>query len=248
MENKTKKELEDKNFLQLEQEMKELSDKADDMFWFKFLGQNKKQSTKKSDDSWFDESIIEGKKCFKWNRYEILLIFLFIVLSILSIYFEWQFYNIAIRLFIIFFLSWFSSKTNIPDKVNSTWLNPFYSIFYHVWFYKTNWLYSLLNILNIIFVIIYSPIFMSKLSLLWFIVLPLFFCIGPAWLYVCRFVIEIINFLNRAIKWEVNWKKVFKQMLVVIIIWVLVRISINYDIHWLIENWSQNLPFLKIFL
>lgn len=248
MDKKTQKELEDESFLQLEQEMKELSDKADDMFWFNFLEQNKKQPVKESDNSWFDKSMIERKKSSKWNWYEILLIFLFIILSILSIYFKWQFYNVAIWLFIIFFLSWFSSKTDIPDRVHSTWFNPFFSIFYRVWFYKRNWLYSALIILNIIFVIIYSPIFMSKLSLLWFIVLPLFFCIGPVWLYVCRFLIEIIKFINRAIKWEVDRKKVFKEVLVVIIIWVLARISIKYDIHWLIENWSQDFPFLKIFL
>lgn len=221
MDSKTQKELEDERSLQLEQEMKELSDEADDLFWFKYLEEDKQKSIN-----------------LKSNWYEILIITLFIILWILSIYLEWGFTTVIFRISAIFFLSWFSSKSDIP--IRHKW-----NLIYYFHFYKTKRLYTILILLTIIFVFSYGR-FHDGLEWLFFLVLiPIFWFV---WLFLWRFATEIVKFIHSAIKWEVDWEKVLKQTLLLIIIWVLARIAIKYDIHWLMENWSQKLPFLKIFL
>ncbi len=186
------------------------------------------------------EEVKKSDLHYKIQRYEILIITLFIILGFLSIYLKRHFYVVAIWLFIIFFFSWFSEKTNGSNIVNSKVSNPFYHIFYNFWFYKERWLYSKLNILNLIFIIIYSPILVSELSLLWFIFWPIFLWIWPFWFYVCRFVVEIFKFIRRAIRWEVDWNKVFNQVLTIAIIWILFRMWMKYDVFLWIGNLLQN--------
>ena len=233
MENKTQKDLEDEYFLQLEKDMKSMSEEADKVFWFDYLEEEKKVKD-------------EQRHTSSW--YEILIITLFIILGFLSIYLKWHFYVVAIWLFIIFFFSWFSEKLNETNRIYSKVSNPFYYIFYYIfynifykfWFYEEKWLYSKLNILNLIFIIIYGPIFLSELSLAWFILWPFFLWIGPLWFCVCRFVVEIFKFIRRAIRWEVDWNKVFNQVLTIAIIWILFRMWMKYDVFLWIGNRLQN--------
>ena len=190
MGNKILKEQEDRYFLQLEQEMKKASDKADELFGFNYL----------------KEENINSNNDMKSNWYEILLITAFITLWFLSIYLERNFIIVIIRVTAIYFLSWFSSKSDIP--IRHQW-----HLLYYLQFLKTKRLYTILTILTIIFIIIYGNLFLLALiPICWFI-----------WLFLWRFITEIKIFIAKAIKWEVNWKTLVKQLSLVIIIWIIFR-------------------------
>lgn len=192
MENKISKEQEDRYFLQLEQEMKKVSDEADDFFWFNYLKEQNKNKNRNND--------------IKSNWYEILLIVTFITLWFLSIYLERNFINVILRITTIYFLSWFSSKSDIP--IRHQW-----HLLYHLQFLKTKRLYTILTILTIIFIIIYGNLFLFALiPICWFI-----------WLFLWRFITEIKIFIVKAIKWEVNWKSVLIKMLTIATIWIIFR-------------------------
>lgn len=206
MDKKTQKELEDERFLQLEQEMKELSDEADNYFWFNYIKKEKK----------------EDDKNMKSNWYEILLIILFIILWILSICLEWNFIIVILRISAIFFLSWFSSKSDLP-------IRHWWHFDYYLRFYKNKRLYTILILLTIVFVFVYGYFHDSLEWLFLLFLIPIFWLV---WLFVWRFSTEMIKFIHSAIKWEVDWKVVLKQISLVIIIWVIFRVIMKYNIAW----------------
>lgn len=206
MDKKTQKEIEDEKSLQLEQEMKELSDKADILFWFDHLNKEEKQENKNVWSNW----------------YGILLIILFVILWILSICLEWNFIIVILRITVIFFLSWFSSKSDIP--VRHKW-----NLIYYFHFYKAKRLYTILILLTIIFVFVYGHFHDGLEWLFLLFLIPIFWLV---WLFVWRFSTEMIKFIHSAIKWEVDWKTVLKQLSLVIIIWVMFRIIMKYNIAW----------------
>jgi len=197
MGNKIPKEQEDRYFLQLEQEMKKASDKADELFGFNYL----------------KEENINNNNDMKSNWYEILLITAFITLWFLSIYLERNFIIVIIRVTAIYFLSWFSSKSDIP--IRHQW-----NLLYYFQFLKTKRLYTILTILTIIFIIIYGSYWNG---LEWLFLAALIPTCWFTWLFLWRFITEIKKFIVKAIKWEVNWKSVLIKMLTIAIIWIIFR-------------------------
>ena len=196
--------------------MRELSNKSDNSFWSNKIERNK----------------IAGKYSSEHCWYEMLLIGAFMLLRHLSIKLEWNFYSIGIWLISIFFFSWFSPMMSGPIT-----RNPISFILQWIYSFKSKWLYFTLNILNIIFVFTYIlPEFWFKLSIIWIITVWIPFFIGPFWLYLCFFFKKIMDFIHRAVKWEVNRPKIFKEWMIIIIACLLMRIYIKYDVPWLIKN------------